>query len=341
MIISLATKEQERVAWSRSHSEWGKTMALENYLDREELQQETQLVKESLHPWVLVPKDDPKTLDFLCACESFRRKALVVVPSESTPREVYAHGIASVFCPTQNRKKGYAAHMMKLLGGRLRNDDNAFSYLYSDVGNFYERAGWFVPEGAARELKILIGSLGTTDKDVTLLEETDIDPIIEKDLETIKKEMKAMATNGVSKAIVCPLPSIAGYHWNIVRENFYADLMKLPKFKHRGAKIGQNFIFWNHDIPSNVLYVLRLRSDNVKDTTALLAAADAEAKQTNLKHVAVWTGSKPFHDEGILKGLDIPVQERTSSLPAVAWYLADAGQNGNIDWYINERALWC
>ncbi|KDQ17758.1 hypothetical protein BOTBODRAFT_185844 [Botryobasidium botryosum FD-172 SS1] len=91
--------------------------------------------------WVLVPRDDPRTLDFCCACETHRRTAIahtkVVSQSRSNDRkntidsaslstpsppslsigveDVTAYGIGAVFTPKRFRGKGYASHMMRLL----------------------------------------------------------------------------------------------------------------------------------------------------------------------------------------------------------------------------------
>ncbi len=54
-------------------------------------------------------------------------------------REVFCHGVASVFCEEGNRRKGYAGRMMGELGGRLRvwqvgDEEVGFTVLYSDIG---------------------------------------------------------------------------------------------------------------------------------------------------------------------------------------------------------------
>ena len=51
-------------------------------------------------------------------------------------RQVPVIGVASVFTPAQNRGKGYAGLMMRLLADKVREmtGNKGFSVLYSDVG---------------------------------------------------------------------------------------------------------------------------------------------------------------------------------------------------------------
>lgn len=92
---------------------------------------------------------------------SYRRSAAIASPEG--PRQVTGYGVASVFTPPQNRKKGYAQHMMRLLHwvlaphsalppfpeawgappkvpAELGVQNAQFSVLYSDVGREFYRA---------------------------------------------------------------------------------------------------------------------------------------------------------------------------------------------------------
>lgn len=90
---------------------------------------------------------------------SYRRN--VVVKHEGGAKETTGYGIASVFTRPEFRRKGYAAHMMRLLHWVLAPHqllprfpheswgpppaqtfgDASVSVLYSDIGGFYERCG--------------------------------------------------------------------------------------------------------------------------------------------------------------------------------------------------------
>ncbi|TBU41719.1 hypothetical protein BD309DRAFT_964638 [Dichomitus squalens] len=179
-----ATREQTIESRKRTLLQWGRGRSIKEYLH-------TEVILETREPaidgkfvvWVLAPRSDPTTIDFLCSCETFRRSALVSRQSggSSAPdvKEVTAYGVASVFTPAQKRGKGYARHMMRLLHWVLAPRSalsstfpeewgvppdekilesagvgNAqFSVLYSDIGSdFYRscgldatsRNGWYV-----------------------------------------------------------------------------------------------------------------------------------------------------------------------------------------------------
>lgn len=58
--------------------------------------------------WVLAPRTDPKTLDFMCSCETYRRTAMIVkriADGHTELLRVPGFAVASVFCPAEKRNK--------------------------------------------------------------------------------------------------------------------------------------------------------------------------------------------------------------------------------------------
>ncbi|KAF8899640.1 hypothetical protein CPB84DRAFT_1780294 [Gymnopilus junonius] len=112
-----ATKAQVIESRKRSFASWGRGATLEQYLARDARSDNHEVSKDGrLVTWVLARRDNAKGLNFLCSCETFKRDGLAVIPTSSTHAKlVTGYGIASVFTPPQIRKKGYAAHMMRLL----------------------------------------------------------------------------------------------------------------------------------------------------------------------------------------------------------------------------------
>ncbi|KAI0764876.1 hypothetical protein C8Q74DRAFT_1318431 [Fomes fomentarius] len=117
-----ATPDQVHESRTRHAEEWARNSTLEEYLLRDVIMDKDEhAANGNLITWVLAPRSHPRTLDFLCSCETFRRTAVVAKPSTDPisanvdVEEVTAYGIASVFTPARNRKKGYARHMMRLL----------------------------------------------------------------------------------------------------------------------------------------------------------------------------------------------------------------------------------
>jgi len=160
-----ATKEQILESRHQTWTEWSRGLSLEAYLQREEmLNSQPHANNGKLTIWVLAPRTDSTTLDFLSSCKTYHREA--VISSSSSP--VVAYGIAFVFTPKRHRMKGYATHLMRLLHFVLANPsllppfpidswgappviplNSNFPYgkgiasaLYSDVGsNFYRLCG--------------------------------------------------------------------------------------------------------------------------------------------------------------------------------------------------------
>jgi len=162
-----ATPDQVLESRRRHAPQWCRKLSIEEYLLRDQLMDGHEHASDKkLTTWVLAPRANPTTLDFMCSCRSFRRTAVTARPSDpSSVKQVTAYAIASVFTPPEKRKKGYAQHMMRLLHWVIASPsvlpgfpDNwgsppvvptelgmqsaQFSVLYSDVGKeFYQSCG--------------------------------------------------------------------------------------------------------------------------------------------------------------------------------------------------------
>ncbi|KAH7873034.1 uncharacterized protein C8R40DRAFT_413962 [Lentinula edodes] len=177
-----ATPQQIEASSRRTGaSAWGNGMTLDQYVQRDLDLQKSECGRDGkLMIWVLAPRNDPETLDFLCSCETFLRTGLTARKNPNSPdsepliEQVECYGVASVFTPPFNRGKGYARLMMSLLHWILAGNNmspnirfpsdiwgsqpvpppgmgNAiFSALSSDVGLFYESCN---PDTADRTKK--------------------------------------------------------------------------------------------------------------------------------------------------------------------------------------------
>jgi hypothetical protein len=113
-IVRRATEEQ----WAETHKRqlpmWGKGMTLQQFVDRETtLCRKSRLGSSSFHAWcvrliefaepalndpaarVLVPRNNPESLDFPCSCESYERPVYYKDGSHQAVEGV-CHSIASV-----------------------------------------------------------------------------------------------------------------------------------------------------------------------------------------------------------------------------------------------------
>lgn len=98
--------EEERIGlWTRNGSMWKGALSLEAYIHREKHLSDQEFTKDGgITYWILVDTE-AKGRVILSACESFRKKALVF--QDGKTEEVITHGIGSVFCPPECRKRGY------------------------------------------------------------------------------------------------------------------------------------------------------------------------------------------------------------------------------------------
>ncbi|TFK27103.1 hypothetical protein FA15DRAFT_653936 [Coprinopsis marcescibilis] len=229
-----ATPQQTLESRRRAFPEWGKEMTLQVYLDRDSAtERSTAGANGRFATWsarendrVLAPRDNPTTLNFPCSCETFRREVIIVQPKSSKIERGVGYGIASVYTQPENRGKGHAKHMMRLLHWVLAKaeslpldfpqewglpparpeafSDSSVSVLYSDIGeHFYSSCG-FLPGSdhqdgwsVARKCStiFLVTQLAET---ANLLEERwewlegkELKTLWDMDSEIIEKEMEA------------------------------------------------------------------------------------------------------------------------------------------------------
>lgn len=242
-----ATPEQVLVSRRRTWPQWGDHLTEEQYIERDRLMDAMEHAANSkLITWVLVPRDDPTSLDFMCSCETFRRRGLVQYrcsnERKSEIQEVVCYGIASVFTPLDKRGRGYASHMMRLLHWVLsgRGADynlpefpvewgqppleveqagkGLFSVLYSDIGGkFYQKVGPGLVESGGWEERDPISTAWEVPQEplnlqsssgFTWLKYEDLGRLWAKDVELIKRSIADMptSTGAGSTALVSFLP---------------------------------------------------------------------------------------------------------------------------------------
>ncbi|KAF2496157.1 hypothetical protein BU16DRAFT_560991 [Lophium mytilinum] len=267
---------EEKLAQFRANGvEWRGALSLETYLRREEVLANQEQTKEGgITYWALVDTAAEKRV-VLCACESYRKKALVA--RNGKVEETISHGIGSVFCPPAMRGKGYAQRMMQEVGKALRtwqtgDQESLFSVLYSDIGKgFYSRLGWepfnsahiAVPARTAKKLPT--DSLPTARP----LYEKDLAELCRIDEALIRKSLGSRSAK--SKTAVALIPDINTIQWHHAREDFVGNVLhgKAPEIK--GAIVGSEegkrvWCYWtrmwyNNDpnaSESNTLHILRL-----------------------------------------------------------------------------------
>ncbi|KIJ68755.1 hypothetical protein HYDPIDRAFT_106999 [Hydnomerulius pinastri MD-312] len=222
-----ATPAQVQETRKRTWPQWGGTLTEEQYLERDNQMDVMEHSTDSKRiAWVLAPRGEPETLDFMCACETYKRRGLVRYPGTPEVHEATCYGIACVFTPPHKRGKGYASHMMRLLhwvtSGRTSEYNlpefpaewgapppeveaagkGLFSILYSDVGDvFYQQAGPGLEKGGGWEARGPISTIWdvpqhgptevqSSEKGWTWLNYGDLDALWAKDVQLLTRALK-------------------------------------------------------------------------------------------------------------------------------------------------------
>ncbi|KDN53581.1 hypothetical protein K437DRAFT_252948 [Tilletiaria anomala UBC 951] len=377
--VCLATPEQDAEARKRESVEWGVGMTLEQFSEREDMLDSQPFARNGdggRRRWVLVPKGDEETLDFLAACETYRRKIMIRHPENEIPVTAISYSIASVFVPAQKRRKGYAAMLMKLLHGQIQpasppsigiveetgryGKDGILSFLFSDVGKFYEPLGWHVNKADQLEwgMQAIISAKAPSTTAVT---EADIPALATADESVLRQEIAQPAPRhlGGPQAVRFTLsdPQGLAWRWSIARSKFYASRAgRSPTvWGARVEGLSNAFAVWAYNYQPNTLELifLRLRFSSREELLALVAAARAAASKEGLKRIVAWNvdlvaaGVADAENPTVadaerltseLAGANL-VTRTSKSLPCIAWYGAEHG--GKVDWIACEKGWWC
>jgi len=65
-----ATREQTIESRKRTAPQWKNRLSIEEYVKRDEIMDHCEHAGDKMTTWVLSPRDNPKTLDFLSSCET-------------------------------------------------------------------------------------------------------------------------------------------------------------------------------------------------------------------------------------------------------------------------------
>ncbi|KZO91145.1 hypothetical protein CALVIDRAFT_367691 [Calocera viscosa TUFC12733] len=355
-----ANREQTIESRKRNFHEWNRGLNIDQYLKlHDDLDIYEHAADAKLNTWVLVDRNDPSSLNYLCACETYRRTGLVA--TSGGVKEVTAYAVASVYTPVVNRKQGYARQMLRLLhhvigikgglpefpaewGSPPSSEgfgDGKFSILYSDVGpKFYTTCGptpsapgWIVQN----PYEVVWTLEGHTDGDqsrVKLLKDTDLEDVLAKDAALIKKEMVGAtgpcvsftANNGVNNYLVQ-----RSIFRTVLTNGRRADAWGAVLPEHERQPF--SFLTWTPD-PLDFT-ITRLRADP-ESLPVLIAAAKKIAAERKAVEIVAWAVPEGLQEAcKVLGGVQ---RTRTNHLPSVHVYDADGEK---FEWIHNEKFSWC
>ncbi|KAJ7151612.1 hypothetical protein C8R46DRAFT_1166487 [Mycena filopes] len=368
-----ATPEQTIESRRRTQHEWGKGLTLEDHLARDASQEEFECGRDGrLTVWVLAPREDPQTLDFKCACETFKRTGLVVDRTKSkSAEEVICYGVASVFTPSGNRGKGFAHHMMRLLHWVLADENllppsefpaawgapppkvdgarNArFSALWSDVGDFYSACGpvragegWVV-RGATTTVFDVDASSIPADADApgvwTRLDHAGCSKLWEDDAESMRADMEQKSDSPGLGFSYLPDHGVASYG-PLRLETYWQRLPTRPETWGVTSADRSAYATWLIDPrppAPRTLVVTRLRASPER-FRGLVGKILELARKHDVKRLEMW--NLPAELESIAGTLKATTYLREEHLPAFKWYGKES--EAEISWFFNERFCWC
>ncbi|KAK7064792.1 hypothetical protein R3P38DRAFT_58207 [Favolaschia claudopus] len=378
-----ATPDQITEARRRTHLEWGKGLTLEEHLTRDANQDQFEgSLDGRLIIWVLAPRNDPQTLNFKCACETyvrqrlFKRIGLVAnAHNKNGVETVPCYGIASVFTPPENRGKGFARHMMRLLHWVIADEallplalfpaawgapppvvpgtrDGRFSALWSDVGEFYAacgpspyQKGWVV-RGTATTLwevdaSTSLVSAASSSGDWTWLDNAGLLKLWEEDAGEIRLAMEKVPLSGGASFTYLPTRGVASFQHRRL-DLFLQRMPSPPQTWGVSSASKSTYATWVIDPrkpATSTLTVTRIHVADPVDQSFkdLLCKIFEIAKKHDVKRVEIWNLAAEL--QRLTEELGAKTFSREEHLPAFKWYGPESEEA--VTWAFNERFCWC
>lgn len=375
--LASPTPEESHQALIDNSSEWKGALSTEAYFRREAHLADQDLTRNSgLRGWILAQDSDtpgqPRQL--LCACETLQKRGLVATPGAKV-RDVTCYGLASVYCPAQNRGKGYPTVMLKQVGQWLDGEGKSvFSVLYSDIGKkFYDRLGWRPCESSHLSLHPDAG--GKVPDGVQLLRAEHLEDLCSMDERIVRQRLERLASEG--KNGVAILSDARTIRWQQARESFVSKELwgKVPDVHGAMVKTPSGTTVWclwtrwwsTTDVSNpkdNIMHILRLAVEdpNYDDTAAtpegvqkasgseitqaiaaLFQTARVEASKWTMAEVELWNPSSASVAAArqLEPNAEITHREKSSiaSLRVSDPELAKVANS--LVWTCNEKFAWC
>ncbi|KAL1685856.1 hypothetical protein GGG16DRAFT_97455 [Schizophyllum commune] len=362
--LFVATPDQILEHRKRTYARWGKGhYTLEEYLSVfEALEHQEHSADGRSKTWVLAPRDDPETLDFPCACRSYRRDGIFY---DGELQRVTCYNVGFVYTHDDQRRKGYAAHMMRLLHWVIADERfmeafpeewgappqrvpaagrGYFSSLYSALGpEFYAKCGdtpstkgwlpkdsrstvWELESSAKSASEPASGWKWLDDKEVGEVWDEDV-PLIEKDVVELGKQLR--------KPIASFLPNkgVAASDRLLYSPPHRPFSMKSYGIRSTTGEL--SYATWTVNLASKPLGLIltRLRVYNAAQFRELMSAVLWYAKQNGFPSVETWNLAS--HLEDAAQEMAGVTSVREGNLPALKSYAVD-----DVEWAFNERFGW-
>ncbi|KAG1876637.1 hypothetical protein DFJ58DRAFT_182730 [Suillus subalutaceus] len=373
-----ATSAQTEESRRRTFPQWGGALSLTDFLARDATMESGEHAKDGKWiTWVLAPRNDPTTLDFMSACETYKRTGLVAYPSSSplesnSVHEATCYGVACVFTPPSKRRRGYANHMMSLLHWVNASRTNLpkfpeawgappeevadagnglFSVLYSDVGEEFYRSAGPGGKGGGWEKRGAISTIwevGTEEGDDEgwkWLTEEQLNGLWERDAVRIRRELASIPTSDSSYkverpaafATYLPTDGVCGFH--ITKSTFASNFSMANGFWGvESTSDPGTYASWSVDLrPPPPTLIVTRLCASEELFPGLIAKIKQAARRSGIGKVEVWNLRVGLKE--VAEKTGGRTSTRNEHLPQIVWY--GPGTTGNVEWAYNEKFCWC
>ncbi|TRM65148.1 hypothetical protein BD626DRAFT_567085 [Schizophyllum amplum] len=342
-----ATPEQIYEYRSRMFPSWGRGHTREQYDARDNALDDLEHAADGkMVSWVLAPRDHPKSLDFKCACETYRRKGRYY---DGEMKTVTCYGIASVFTPDRNRRKGYAKHMMHLLHWVLADEQFLKDFpgvgspppreFYKACGDTLTTGGWVTQDAMSTiwEVEVTASKVSAPASGWEWLSEKEVGEVWKEDVPLLEKEIMERAKE-VGKPVAAFMPDHgvgAFQHMRLVLSEPHGPLIT----KSWGVKATEGslaYATWSVDVHGltptvrKTLLLTRLRVQSQEQFKELMGMVVGLAKEGGFQKVEFW--NLPANLEAEAQTMGGVTSERTAHFPSIKCYASD-----DVVWVFNEK----
>ena len=362
------TPEEQHLQTLKNSDPWRGALSLDAYLLREKVLADQEFTRNGgITFWGLVDAA-AKDRVMLCGCETFRKKALVACNGKV--QEVLCHGVGSVFCPPEYRRRGYAHRMMREVGEKLKTWQGGalFSVLFSDIGKeFYNLNGWEPFNSSHITVPASSEPTVANFPEARPLHAEDLAELCRTDEQLLRRSMQHASPSNSSKIFIAVIPEIATIRWHHAREDFIARQLhgRVPNIKGAivdgdgpGKRVWCYWTrMWYNEDPAasngNTLHVLRLvveeygaldwerpsttdESEHMKckyapAIAALLRLAQKEAAEWKMEGAEVWNPTVATVEAArMLKPEATVVDRESESIASLRWYGERSQEGGRV-----------
>ncbi|GAB1527415.1 hypothetical protein RhiTH_010590 [Rhizoctonia solani] len=368
LIVKPATKSQARQVIIRNAGHWGAKvqMSVDDFVKLSQVFQQGPYASDGkLTIWVLVPEDDPDTIDFYASCQILTRQVLTLRTGQSSPELSFGHAVSSVLVLPEYRGKGYAGRFMSLLHSALAphrypnplkapvatERASTVSVLYSAVGDYYARCvpsegetGWTLQKSFVTTWPVSAIQVPAPKGNfppVEFLSESEVTATLDSDDSNIAGDLIELQKKDPTKTYFAFTTTSS---LNAVSATISKLSPGCPSNSSWGAKIPgtSDFMTWAFfRRPGLTLAITRLRA-STDSFPVLLDAALRTAQETKSEYIEIWNVPEHLKEMALATGGE--TIERPDNRSAFKWYGQPSEaklDNTDVVWALDERYGWC